>query len=732
MTFQDPGARTPVDIQVRLRSGNAPPAFDPDTLPEYKTPETAAPPQAEPAFDPDTLPEYTAPPPRETVPEIGTAEAGARGIINAATFGMSPAIDALGAAAGPEWHQSQAAHDFSPIVGAAKLLHSYLAGHPDDQVRKDYAEGREKAEETEQEAGKSWAYTGGQVIGSLLTPVPGLGGAASVGGRLVRAGTSGALGGGLYGAGSAISEGQSPGDIAKSAAEGAGTGALFGGAAGGALEGVSGAAGKALSLVRGVRDPEAEAARRVVDALRSDYERAGQQWTPEMIDVANEAGIPRSIVDQGGERTRALERSAANTSPEARAAVDEMTRSRFEQQSPRMAAFIKHITGAGDAGADRETLRQAARIANKPRYQRAYAAGDRPIWSNELQRLADTSPTVKQAMRDAEGKWGDWQAIDGFGAAKPSVRMGPGGTLQFTNARGIPTYPNIQYMDYAARELAEKAEKARTRGADQEAARFGGLENMFKGELDKLVPEYKDARATAAAFFGARDASEAGQKFVMSNADVGEARRALAKMSEPERELFARGFASELANRIEGTGDRQNIINSIFLNNKRARDKISMVLGPERAAKIETALRVETLVDKARQALTGSTTARQLAEAGLAGVGVAGFESLKEGKFNAATLLSGALAAGATVGARHGVKAIDEKVTRHVGEMLASNNSAVLNKGISIVTKSPVFLNAIRAATGAASRVGTQDLGFTRAAAGIGALLASPKPKEEE
>ena len=169
-------------------------------------------------------------------PEMGSVESGARGFLNATTFGLAPAIEGLGAAAGPDYQQTQLMHDVAPVVGAAKMLHSYFAGHPDDQVRKDYEAGRQAAEETEKQAGKSWAYTGGQVVGSLLTPVPGLGAAGGLGARLARGAAAGAVGGGLYGAGSAISSGMSAPSIGKEAAIGAG----LGGAAGGVLGGVLG------------------------------------------------------------------------------------------------------------------------------------------------------------------------------------------------------------------------------------------------------------------------------------------------------------------------------------------------------------------------------------------------------------------------------------------------------------------------------------------------------------
>ena len=74
MTFQDPGARSPVDIQVRLRGGNTP--FDLNSLPDYAAPDSSQPtypalppvPGNSPALDLSTLPDYTPPEQRAQAP----------------------------------------------------------------------------------------------------------------------------------------------------------------------------------------------------------------------------------------------------------------------------------------------------------------------------------------------------------------------------------------------------------------------------------------------------------------------------------------------------------------------------------------------------------------------------------------------------------------------------------------------------------------------------------------
>ena len=712
MTYLDPGARMPVNIEVRTR----PQTFDPESLPDWKPQQNAAPTGGE-IFDPEKLEQWK-PQPAPSGPAPTGSEAAGLGIGESLTFGTAPMLEGLASAAGPEWNQSQAGHDLAPIIGAGKMIGNMLSGHPDERVRDAYERGRKEALARQKQAGEQhpWAYGAGQLAGALMTPIPGLGGGATMVGRLGRAALAGGTAGGLYSAGSATSEERPIGEIATETAKGAGVGAAFGGLASGAIEGLGRAGAKALSIGRGARDVDQEAGRRVAAALQSDFEREGQKFTPEMVQAGNEAGIPRSIVDVGGERTRALARSAANTSPEARSALEEMTRTRFEQQSPRIAGYIRRITGGSNAGDDMAALEQAARTANRPAYARAYAAGDKEVWSPELERLT-AAPYVQRALSGAVSKWKNYAVRDGYGAMNPPFRVENGGLIK-QGGGGLKAYPNIQLWDYAARELQDRARSAPP--GSQQASLYNDLARGLKNELDRIVPEYGAARGTARTFFGAENALEAGQKFVMSNASIPEARRALAQMSPAERELFARGFASDLADRIERTGDRRNVINSIFVGSGVARQKIEMALGTNRARQVETVLRVESLVDEARKALGNSTTARQIAESGLAGGGaVAAFEGIKEHEFNPSHIVAAALVGGV---ARHGAKVIDERVARRVGEMLASNDPDVLQKGITIVTKSPVLFDAVRTATGAVARTATHKLGLP-GAVGLGSML---------
>jgi hypothetical protein len=542
------------------------------------------------------------------------------GVANGLTFGAAPVIGGLAAAAGQPGQQvidqeAQAAPMMAagadvmggaaiaqPFIGAGRMIWNMLSSHPDPTIRQAYNEGRQAVLQSQQAAQQQhpWLYGAGQVAGGLAVPVGGELGAVSSMGRVGKSILSGAIGGGLYGAGDTASEGGGALDIAKSAAGGAVAGGALGGVLGGAIETGSGIAKKVTSVVRGHRDVDAEAGSRVLSNLHADAPQVTKVLADkEAISTGREAGTPIYPVDFGGENTRALLRSAANTSPSARNLINEKVGNRYRQQADRFAGFLgkfskaapekteplsvrlaakmREVAGVHNSAEDMAALKEAARKANAPAYRAAYNAGDKQIWSNELERLT-AAPSIQHALRAAVSKWKDWQVADGFGAANPPI-MVKNGLIDFGNGKGLSVFPNIQFWDYAARHIADAAEKARRSGASQEAARLGTLEKQLKTELDKLVPQYKTARQGAAKFFNAEDALEAGRSFARPSANIGEAKQALARMSPPERELFARGYASEKADALERNGS---------ISNHGERQKLAMALGTKRATVVQS------------------------------------------------------------------------------------------------------------------------------------------------
>jgi hypothetical protein len=238
------------------------------------------------------------------------------------------------------------------------------------------------------------------------------------------------------------------------------------------------------------------------------------------------------------------------------------------------------------------------------------------------------------------------------------------------------------------------AESAARTGNNSAAADTKALRAQLLARLDAHAPAFAQARRGAAGFFGGEDALEAGQKFVSGNQHINDARRAFSKMSEAERALFREGFVSELTNKIQNIGDSRDVVNSIFSSPK-ARDKIRLALGEGGAGKLEAHLRVENIMTRLRTAINGnSTSIRQLAELGMAG-GIGGVgQSLVTGDLSPRNVTLGFVLSAA---AKKGIVKIDANVARRVGEMLASSDPQIIDRGLTATAKNLTMMKAIQA-----------------------------------
>lgn len=487
------------------------------------------------------------------------------------------------------------------------------------------------------------------------------------------------------------------------------TGAAVGGGIGAAAPVVARTAAALASPVinaaRGIINPAAEAERRAATAITNDVRGGSAGLTPAEFQAADAAGAPVNVMDLGGEQTRALARSAANTSPEGRAVLDRTINDRFEAQSGRMNDWLRTTHNFPNVEAQQAAISNVERTTNRGAYGAAQAAADARhpggIWSPELERLT-SSPDVVDAMRTAAERGAGRAVAEGAGGFNPGV-MFENGIINFRRGpSGVPSYPDLRFWDYTYRELRDAADRAFRQGSNSLGSSLRGQANALRGELDTMVPEFGAARAGAAGFFGAHDALEAGQNFAMPGARFGgrEATTALQNMSPLQRRLFEDGFVDRMAQRITEMRNRSNVAGAVGVSDAEI-ERIHIALGPQRAAQLEAMLRLERLMDLARPAVQGnSTTARQLTELGLAG-GVGTISG--GGNITDPAAITNALL---TYGALRGRSAINERVARQVAELLASNNQARVAQGMRMIAQ-PRFLDALRRAEATLARVGS-------------------------
>lgn len=397
--------------------------------------------------------------------------------------------------------------------------------------------------------------------------------------------------------------------------------------------------------------------------------------------VARDASIPIVNADRGGAPLRTLARTAANVSPEASASLNATTSNRFETQGPRAVNFIQRLMGgATDDLALQERLRLTARQTNDPAYRAAYDSQQaRAIWTPEIRNLMQAGP-FRAAINAAEDTATNAAAVGGGRAVRNPFEFMPDGNVTLrTNPDGSRALPNLEFWDIVQRNLRNSADVADRGGDRLLASQIRQMRTQLNNTLDTAVPQFGEARRGAAQFFGAEDAIDAGKTFANAPRSVPEARQAINRFSQPERDAFAIGYSSELIDTIKASRDRVNVINQVFGSQAR-RELNELALGPQRARELEAYVRVEGIVDALRNAVGGnSSTAQQLIASGV--VGGAGGYFASGGNWNGAITGASLLAAG-----RRGMqmmgKSVDERVMARIGEVLASDDPRLIERAV--------------------------------------------------
>jgi len=508
----------------------------------------------------------------------------------------------------------------------------------------------------------------------------------------------GGLGGATMGGAMGLGEGNDLGERLKNA----GTSALVGGALGAAavpaVEGIVGGIGGAynkfvaptVQRARAAFNPETVAGEKVGSTLAR-----GRQMTNDEFAGHIAEGEPVILADVGGEPTRGLARYAANASPEARGTLNEGIRPRYASQSERFSTEVESLfPNRPDYAKDIDRLTAQRKREVGPAYDRAYAQGSTGVFNDELYNLTG-APAVQDAMRDVTRRAKNQEAygtpigeiIDPFAFNKQGQLVAKEG-MKATDA-------NLPYWDIVKKNLDDKVTSLYKQGLNEEARDIVKLRNGLRDTLDELVPSYKKARGDYSKFMGAEDAYEAGINLSrMTKSDsLSVAMKDIGRLSESERELLARGYASDLLGKIDRASDKRSIINNTFLGGSPVeRAKLREALGPERVAALEARVRVEEMMDTVRRAVgENSTTARQLAEQALyGGVGTgAGFAAGDDMKSASIGGMAGLLL-------RAGKGKIDVSVANEIAKILVSRDPAMLERVSGMAIKNPAIIDALR------------------------------------
>lgn len=324
-----------------------------------------------------------------------------------------------------------------------------------------------------------------------------------------------------------------------------------------------------------------------------------------------------TLADVGGENVKGLLERVSQTPGAGRTGLVPFLTERQNTQLSRISEDLKTLTGTNKSAleATEEQMTQRA-ASSKPLYEQAYNDGDKPLWSNEMERLTAV-PEVQSAMKGAVSSWQRTQIANGYGAMNPGamVDLDKGGIIKFTNGK-VPVFPNLQFWDYTKNALDDmisgeiKADGTLTKKGRDLTIIVGKL----RDELDKQVPTYKTARDAWAGPTAYLNAIKLGKNITTTGAE--EFASSLNRLGESEKEAVRIGALSKIFEQIGSSGNKLADATS-KLRSPQMRGKISALMPTaQAAAKWDQILKFEVgSSEMVGRSLRGSQTFRRQMEA---------------------------------------------------------------------------------------------------------------------
>lgn len=453
----------------------------------------------------------------------------------------------------------------------------------------------------------------------LVGMAPATGG-TSMAGQSIRAGlTGGAIGGlegGIYGYGEGGEEG------GPTRGEKATTGALYGTALGtgiGAAVPVASAGIKNLYRLwkdRSVSDLAAkfgisrEAAIVVRDALKSDD-----------LDLAAEelrkAGSTSMLADAGPASQNLLDVAVVEG-----ATAERTTRQAIDERASRYRQDLDEVmddTLGSPIGI--ESVKEEARLATKGErkdlYQEAY---DTPIDYSQDRGLQIEKIVNTRVPKSAIQKANDMMRIDGYESKQILANIAEDGTVTFER---LPDMVQLDYITRAMNDQADKLKAGAMGGTSKEAASLQNLSRELRDLMRTEVKSYDQALKTSEATIKNVQAVDVGRDILKRNVTREDVAQQLIKMKPAQRAKARQGLRQsiedELANISRVASDANIDARELYaLTNKllsrSAREKMSMLLGPQKSEKLYAEVEKAITALELRAAIArNSATARRLA-----------------------------------------------------------------------------------------------------------------------
>jgi hypothetical protein len=446
----------------------------------------------------------------------------------------------------------------------------------------------------------------GAGVGGVLSPVNKIAApvkGASLIANLARVGASGATYGAVHGA--ATSNAGTVTGVASDAGKEAFVDAAGATVLGAGLSAASSTGSRLISaatrVARGVPEPGA-GANLVAKSMAQDGLTPAQALS--IVQSARSTGTPMMLADLG-ENLRSRAGSVSRIPGPARTIATSATLERQMGQTGRVRDAINDTVGpTTDTFAEHQQLMEQAKAAAAPLYATFHALPSRT--SENLESLINT-PVGRGALAQAR-------------TIAMNDRVDPnklGFTLNDQGEVALTKNPSPQTLDYVKQGLDDALEKYRdsTTGKlrlDRMGRSIENVRKSFVAEMDKLYPgTYAAARGAYGGPAAMAEALNDGKAAISKSAN--EINQRLNNMSDAERQQYALGFRSAIADAIEKAPDGANVARRV-IGSTAKRQALARVFGGN-VDDLITRLENESATHRTYTAVHGGpATANRLAE----------------------------------------------------------------------------------------------------------------------
>lgn len=266
----------------------------------------------------------------------------------------------------------------------------------------------------------------------------------------------------------------------------------------------------------------------------------------------------------------------------------------------------------------------------------------------------------------------------------------------------VREYSNLARLDATKRILDSQAEVARRSGDRDVAARAGQLAKAFRDRMDALLEDsiYADARRLRQHLFRTEEAIDLGAELAGSRIPLDASARASA-VSAQDRQAMARGYGAQQAENLLNRRDMPGALTRLEPNMQR--EAMRAALG-DGAKGVEDQLAREKVFASTRRAVgENSTTAQQLKDMGLGGVGaglglLGGLDAAASGGLG---LLTFAGKKGLDKAAQRVLANNEEAVAPYIARFLVSNGLPATPQGYVIAANDPKLSRGLSRLVGA-------------------------------